>query len=147
MSEHLLHAPKVRTVLHQMRRKGMTQRVRRDVGLNIRFLRIMLDQLPESLPAHGLSGTVRKQHLRLFILEHFLSGSVQIFCQRVLCRRTEGNNPLLVAVAAEDEIHLHIHIGQVQRNQLRHPDSRSVEKFQHRLVTDFFRAAPRRLFQ
>ena len=116
MSEHFLNAPQIRTVLYQMRRERMPQCMRCNIRLNIRLLRIVLDQLPEPLSAHGLPRTVRKQHLRLLILQHFLPGAVQIPGHRVLGRRTERNDPLLVAVTAENKAHLHIHIGKVQRD-------------------------------
>ena len=63
-------------------------------------------------------------------------------------KNTSGNTEMSYRRDLEKVAHFMeargIQEGQVQRNQLRHPDSRSVEKFQHRLVTDFFRAAPRR---
>ena len=125
----------------------MPQRMGGDIRLNIRLLGIMLDQLPKALSAHGLSGTVCKKHIRLLVFKHLFPCPVQIPFHRRLGRRAKGNDSLLVAVPAENEVHLHVDIGKGQGNQLRHPDSRGVEKLQHGLIADFLGAVPGRLIQ
>ena len=61
MSHHFLHTVQIRPVFHQMGRKRMADRVRRDIRLNAGLCRVLLDELPEALTAHEISRTVHKE--------------------------------------------------------------------------------------
>ncbi len=145
--QHLLYAPEIGAVLHQMGRKRMAQRVRCDIGFDPGLLRIIFDQFPKALPAHGLPGTVGKEDIRSLVLQHGVPRAVQISGQCVSGRRPERNDPLLGTVPAEDETQLHIDVGNPQSDQFRHPDTRSIQKFQHRLVAYLLGRVARRLLQ
>ena len=51
MPHHLLDCFQICPVLHQMGRKRMADRVRRDIRLNAGLCRVLLDELPEVLTA------------------------------------------------------------------------------------------------
>ena len=61
MTQHFLNRPEIRSILEQMRRKAVPQRVRRDLLVDVRFFLIVFDDLPESLTAHALAGDVYEQ--------------------------------------------------------------------------------------
>ena len=61
VTQHFLNRPEIRSVLEQMRRKAVPQRVRRDLLVDVRFFLIVFDDLPESLTAHALAGDVYEQ--------------------------------------------------------------------------------------
>ena len=58
VAEHVLSALDVRAVLDQMRRERMAERVRCDIPCDPGGFCVSFEHLPETLSAHGMSGTV-----------------------------------------------------------------------------------------
>ena len=131
MPQHLLHHMQIRPVLHQMGREGMTQGMGRNLRLDARLLHVLLQKLPEALAAHALPGTVGKQHLAFLIPHQLLPGALHIALQGLPGLVPVGHDALPVPIPADDVIQLPVHILQAQGNQLRHTDSRGIEKLQH----------------
>ena len=60
MPEHFLDGAKVCAVLQKMRRKRVPQGMRLDRFVNIRFLGVLLNQLPNELPRQSRAALTHK---------------------------------------------------------------------------------------
>ena len=61
VAEHFLDRTDIRAVFQQVRGKRMTQRMGRNILVDVRFGLIGLDDLPEALPGHTLAADVHKE--------------------------------------------------------------------------------------
>jgi len=65
--EEFLNTPQIRTIIQQMGRKGVAQRVRREVLVDAALLRVALDDVPEGLARHAVAAARREQVVRLAV--------------------------------------------------------------------------------
>ena len=93
-----------------VRRKGMAQRVRRDIFLNPGFLTVIFDNLPESLPAHRAACTVDKEIVRSLSTQQLVSRMFQILLQRCFRRTSKWDRPFPLPVATDQKSNVHIDI-------------------------------------
>ena len=63
MTEQFLHQFEVGAIFQQVRCKGMTQRLRCDLGGNLRLLLIFAQNLPKSLSTEPLPVEVEKERI------------------------------------------------------------------------------------
>ena len=84
MAEHDLHRPQVRSMFKQVARKRMPQGVGRDCFPDPCELGDALDDLPESLPAHGLSPRSHKKMGRTPLLQKARAAVGQVLFERLL---------------------------------------------------------------
>ena len=145
MSHHLLYTAQVCPILYQMRSKGMTQGMRGNICLDPGSGRILLNQLPETLAAHGMPGTVYKQELTLLPVQKYTPAAKQIMLQRLLRIVAKRDHPLPSLVLTDNVIHHQIQIILLQGDQLGHPHPGRIQKLKHRTVTDLLRRISGRL--
>ena len=61
VAEHFLYRVYICAVLEQMCGKGVAQRVRGDILVDVRLFLLVFDDLPEALTAHTLTGDSDEQ--------------------------------------------------------------------------------------
>src|SRR5262249_5395283 len=95
MSQHHLHSPQVGAMLQQVRRKGMTQNVGRDVLADARLKCMFLEDLPKRLSRYCSAPGVEKQQLRSVLAAY----RPQILPDRLTRSRPQRHHPLFAAFA------------------------------------------------
>jgi hypothetical protein len=61
MTEQHLHDPEVGAIVQQMRGECVPQSMRRQFAFDFRFLRVTLNDVPESLASHAVTASRGKQ--------------------------------------------------------------------------------------
>ena len=115
MSKHFLHTLYVRSILQHMCGKRMSQCMRRDIMLDSGFLCISLQNFPESLSAHGFTGTVGKKTLRLIFFYKCSTGLLSDISPWLFLHTFPiGNDPFLLLIMTDHIAKLQIEILQIQ---------------------------------
>src|SRR3546814_16129365 len=78
MSQQHLHDPQIRTMIEQMRSKGMSQYMGRQRLFDPGLHGMALDQIPEGLACHGLTALCNKQAVAEPSLQHLGPGRLEI---------------------------------------------------------------------
>ncbi len=147
VTQHFLKRPQVRAVLQQMGRKGMTQRMGRDFLVNARLLLIVLDNLPESLPAHALAVHIDKQGGLPAVGNQLRAGFAEVILQGFDSGAVNGDAPLPAPACAAQDARGKVQVLQVQGGQFTDTDASGVKQFQHRVIPKPFGVHAAGLFQ
>src|SRR5579872_176139 len=132
VSEQLLNRHEVRTVLQQMGRKGMSQRVRARFGGDTADLSNAIEYLPNVPGAEALAGVAQEKRVLAGTGAH-----ADVLSQRI--RRGAVENDLAGFVALAGDQHRarrEVNVREVDRHQFRPPNAAAVEKLHHGLIAD-----------
>src|SRR5882672_7528396 len=135
MTEQHLHDSKVRTVIEQVRREGMTERVRREILVDPGLARVAFDDVPEGLAGHLVAAARREKKIGLALEQDFGAWPGYKLLQPAYGFLTERNEPLAIALA-DDAQHALIEIDLVvaQVHELGDPEPGRVQHFEHRAI-------------
>ena len=127
--KHFLYTLHIRSVLQHMRGKRMSQRMWCNIMLDSSFLRIALQNFPESLSAHGLAGTVgKKDSLSHSLSQTSLLASSRYFSIAILHTLPIGITRLLAFIPAYHISKLQVNILHAQAQQLTDTHSSSIQE-------------------
>src|SRR3990167_288535 len=137
MAEHNLYGPQIGPALEQVRREGVPEGVRAYILGDPRLKGLMLYYLPVPLARHPLPQSRDEERFRLPRLEHRRSRRPKVFEEFLARLVPHGDYPLLGPLSVNnDEAELEVHVVEFQTDELRHPDSRGVERLQHGRVPE-----------
>ena len=137
VTQHHLHCPKVSSPLQQVGCKGMAYCMGFERGPDSRQFAVAPEHLPEPLTSHPLPSAGQKDHGRTLPLEQTLPSMVPVLLQRLPGGVAQRNGPDLSALSLTVQIpHVEIQVPDLQRHQLRNPQTRRIEHFQHGLVPE-----------
>src|SRR5437867_7137118 len=115
VAEHHLHGSQVGAALQQMRREGVTQHVRAELAPETDRASVLLEDLPEALPAHPSAPAVEEQRRLRGPTQKTRSGPVEIRADPTGGLAAERDEPLLPALADAFQVAgLRIQIAQSQ---------------------------------
>ena len=134
MAKHLLDGAQIGAVFKQMRCKAVAERMRRDILLDMRFFLIILDDLPEALAAHALTGYVNEKRMLGRDGDHFGTDGLDVFMQRLQRFRINRNDTCLLAAFTANEASGKADVVDVQTDQLTDPDAGCVQDFKHGFI-------------
>ena len=134
MSQHFLDRPQIRPIFQQMGRKGVAERMRRNLLFDSGLLLIVLDDFPKALPGHTLAVHIDKKG-RLRLVFHQLRAYIpQIVAQRLDCRGIEGNDALFSLPHTAQETAGEAEMLHIQVDEFTHPYPGGIEQLQHGMV-------------
>ena len=129
VSQQHLHHAQIGAMVQQMRRKGVTQYVRRQLfTVDTRQCGVMLDAMPERLPRHLLGALAREQDVDRRTVEQPRTAVLQVRFQPVHRLFTQRYQPFLVTFT----YHAHHALTQAdiahrQANQFRNAQAGSIQ--------------------
>ena len=140
MPQVLLHLPDVRTVLHHVRGRRMPEAVRGELRRTCHGGRRVPDD-SSHLPHIDAAAAHSEEERRTGPLRHERRSSPALpRIDRVLRGHPERHAPHLAALAQHrHEPCLTVHVVDVETRELRNPQARGVEQFEHRGVPERFR--------
>ena len=134
MAEHRLHAAQIGAVIEEMAGEGMPQHMRRqprriEPGLQRQRLEELAAAAPRQMPLAPVRG---KEEGRGLALGEEMAAHREILGERGARRLAQRHEPLLVALAADDEeARIAPCRGERQSHELRDAQARAVEQFGH----------------
>jgi hypothetical protein len=145
MTEQHLHDAQIRTVVEEVRRERMPQRVRRELLGDAGLAGISLDDVPEGLARHAIAAAGREQVIGLALEQDLAARRARELVDPAHRFLAERNEPLAVALAEDaDDALIQIHLGVAQVHQLRDTQPGGVQHLEHRAVAVAERIVHRR---
>src|SRR6185503_12247892 len=135
VAEKQLHDAQVRTVVEQVRRERVPDRVRRQLLLDAGFARVALDDVPEGLARHAVAAARREQVFGLPLEQDLDAGTVDEFFDPVLRLVAERNEPLAIALADDAEHTLiQVDLIDLEIDELGDTHAGGVQHLEHRAI-------------
>src|SRR6188474_1818087 len=115
VTEKHLHDAQIGTVVQQVRREGMPQRVRREVLADARLARVTLDDVPERLSRHAVAAARREQVVGLTLEQDLDARALQELLYPLHGLLAQWNQPLAVALADDSKYALiQVHLAELE---------------------------------
>ena len=130
-----------------MRRKAVTQGMRRNILVDVRLFLIILDDLPEALTRHTFAGNIDKKRLLRRHSDHFRTDILHIIRHRLKRLGIQRNDANLAVSGAADKAAGQADIIVIEIDQLTDPNTGRVQQLQHGLVAVALHIRAFRLFE
>src|SRR6266705_4244372 len=143
MAEKLLNRAKIGAIGEQMRREGVTHRMRMQVPVDVGDANVFFDDAPDGALGKAPARIIEEDGFsvwpppatRPLVLFQKLLAHRPIFFQGFLSLSAVRNDAFLAALAADSEnTFFLLHVGKIEAGEFADPQARGIKKFQERPV-------------
>ena len=129
MTEHLLHNPKVRASLKQVRSKGVSELMRREIPLDTGYQGRTPHNVVEGHTRDWLTLLADEDEITMLALQKFRARMFEIIGEGFFRMLTKGNQPFLATFTARSyDTEFKMEFLEAQSTELRCAQSRCVEQ-------------------
>src|SRR6516225_5041595 len=133
--EQHLHDAQIGAVVQKVGSEGVAERVRRELLGDAGLARVTLDDVPEGLPRHAVAAPRREQVIGLPLEEDLAARAAAEFLEGAHGLLAERDETFPIALAEDaDHTLVEVDLTLAQVHQLRYPQSRGVQHFEHGAV-------------